>query len=402
MPDKRIKKRLRLRETAGLYRRPPKIGKRSGKHIFIGNQKVLNFSSNDYLGLGASPLLGKKTAENFARYGASSSSSRLVSGNYDIISKAEEEYARYFGYESALFFPSGYQANFGLISTLFEKGDTLFFDKHIHASSVRGITASNARFFGYSHNSLAHLDRRLKTRKQGLSAVLTESLFSMDGDFLDTEGLLKLKNQHNFFCIVDEAHSFGAVGEGGRGIARAAADIAVGTLGKALGLFGAFVLVPSVVKEYLFNFASPLIYTTTLPEAHAASATDVLEFISQGDGLRQDLCQISRHMKETLTREGFKVSGDAHIIAVEIGDEELASGVSEALINEGIFAFAARFPTVPAGRAILRISMTSLHTQEDVIYFAEALKKVILLLSHSFPKCSQAASNKQNKYSEEV
>jgi 8-amino-7-oxononanoate synthase len=371
----RYRRRILAREKAGLLRTPQTIAGREEKYLFIGARRVLNFSSNDYLGLGVSEKLRKKAALNFQKYGTSSSSSRLISGNYALISGAEEEYARYFGYESALFFPSGYQANIGIISTLFEKGDTLIFDKHIHASSVKGMALSGASFQGYNHNSIAHLRRRLEGKHEQ-AAVLTESLFSMDGDFLDIKGFGGLKEEYGFFSVVDEAHAFGAVGEGGRGIARQVADVAVGTFGKALGLFGAYVLTPSAVKEYLFNFSSPLIYSTALPEAHAATAMDILEIVAESEKKRAYLRDLSRMMKENLVADGFRVKGDAHIIALEIGDESRAVDVSEALLFRDIFAPPVRYPTVPMGKAMLRINMTALHTQEDIKIFLNALKDI--------------------------
>jgi 8-amino-7-oxononanoate synthase len=377
MFEERFESRLAARKKAGLYRNPPEITKRQGKYIFAGSQKILNFASNDYLGLGASSELSNKVAKNFKTYGASSSSSRLVSGNYTVISRAEREYAQYFGYEDALFFPSGYQANIGVLSTFFEKGDTIIFDKHIHASSVKGVALSGARFLGYNHNSMTHLEKRLAANHETRAAVITESLFSMDGDFLDIENLERIKREYGFLSIVDEAHAMGALGQGGRGLARSVADIAVGTFGKALGLFGAFVLLPNGFKEYLFNFSSPLIYSTSLPEAHAASAIDILEIIYRGDGLRGSLRDISHFMKEGLKKSGIPVMGDAHIISVEIGDENRAVAVAGGLFEKGIFVFPARFPTVPINRAILRVSMTSLHTEEDVLLFIDTLKEVL-------------------------
>lgn len=366
---------MSVQRQAGLYRNPPAIERREGKYLLVGGRRALNFSSNDYLGLGSSMLLAKKVSDNFKKFGASSSSSRLVTGNYSTISRAEKAYADYFGYEDALFFPSGYQANLGVISALFGHDDTVVFDKHIHASSVKGMALSKAEFLGYNHNSMSHLRRRLESRRQKQVCVLTESLFSMDGDLLELEAIVELKKTYGFLAVVDEAHSFGALGEGGRGIARPAADIAVGTFGKALGLFGAFALLPSGVKEYLFNFSSPLIYSTTLPEAHAASALDLLEILRQSEKEREDLRRISSLMRESLRREGFKVRGDAHVIAVEIGEESLAATVSAGLIEKGVFAFSARYPTVPLGRAILRISMTALHDEEDIFTFISALKE---------------------------
>jgi 8-amino-7-oxononanoate synthase len=350
-----------MQREAGLYRNPAEVEARDGKYLTVH---------------GASKKLREQVSENFRKYGTTSSSSRLVCGHYSMISQAEKAYARHFGYEDALFFPSGYQANLGVVSAFFGRGDTVVFDKHVHASTVKGMALSKAEFLGYRHNSMSHLRTRLEARKEEQVGVLTESLFSMDGDFLNLDGIRKLKEAYGFLAVVDEAHAFGAIGDGGRGLGRSVADIAVGTFGKAFGLFGAFVLLPEGYKEYLFNFSSPLIYSTTLPEAHAASALDVLEIMSESWGERQVLNDNSRLMKETLRSEGFRVSGDAHIIAVELGEEEKAAGVARGLFERNIFAFPARYPTVPLGKAILRISMTALHTGEDVALFVDTLKAV--------------------------
>jgi len=376
MFEERFRKRLLMQQRAGLYRNPPDLAEREGKYLRIGNKKVLNFSSNDYLGLAVSRELREKVAAAFQKYGTSSSSSRLVSGHYSIITHAEKIYAGYFGYEDALFFPSGYQANVGVISTLFDKGDVVVFDKHIHASSVKGMALSKAEFLGYRHNSMSHLEKRLEARKNHSFGLLTESLFSMDGDILDCQGIERLKTRYGFLTIVDEAHAFGVLGEGGRGIAGRVADVAVGTFGKALGLFGAFVLLPKGFKEYLFNFCSPLIYSTTLPEAHAASALAVLDFVSQGDHVREVLRKNTSHMRKSLQSEGFKVSGDAHVLGVEMGDETTAAATARKLFDRDMFVLAARYPTVPIGKAILRIGMTALHTADDVAKFVDALKNV--------------------------
>jgi len=160
---KRFIDKLSLQRQTNLFRNPPEIEKRNGKYISVNNRQILNFSSNDYLGLGASKKVGKKVAANFAEHGASSSSSRLVSGNYSIITSAEKKFAEYFGYDESLFFPSGYQANIGVISALFETGDKIFFDKHIHASSVNGLMLSKSDFSGYNHNSISHLEKRLRS-----------------------------------------------------------------------------------------------------------------------------------------------------------------------------------------------------------------------------------------------
>lgn len=377
MFEKQMKERLLLQQQSGLYRNPPLVEKREGKHVIVEGRRMLSFASNDYLGLAEAQELKKTVSAHFSAFGTSSSSSRLVSGNYSTIYEAEKEYARFFGYDQALFFPSGYQANIGLISGLFDQGDTIIFDKHVHASSVKGMSLSRAAFFGYNHNSMSHLARRLENHKEGRNAVLTEALFSMDGDLINTAGLQKLKGEYGFLCVVDEAHSFGALGEGGRGLARPVADVAVGTLGKAFGFFGAFVLMPEGFKEYLFNFSSPLIYSTTLPEAHAASALDILKLVERSDDRRENLRCVSTRMRQGLRDEGFTVYGDAHVLAVEIGDEDRAVSVAKMMHEKTIFVFPARYPTVPLHRAILRISMTALHDDHDVDRFIKSLKEVM-------------------------
>lgn len=377
MFDKRFRDRLKLQKLEGLHRNPPVIEKRDGRFVTIKSQKVLSFASNDYLGLGASHHLAARVAKHFKAEGSSASSSRLVAGNYQTICRAEKMFADYFGYEDALFFSSGYQANLAILSTLFEKGDTLIFDKHVHASCVKGISLSGASLKGYRHNNLGHLEKRLDAATLENKGVVTESLFSMDGDLLPIKKFGELKKKHGFYGVVDEAHAFGVLGDKGRGIAQGVTDIALGTFGKALGLFGAFVLLPHGVKEYLMNFASPLIYTTSLPHAHALAAVDALELVAQADNARDTLKDVSASMGETLIREGFQVFGNAHIISVLIGDEQKAAQVSQDLLSRSILAFSARFPTVPLGKAILRLGMTALHREADIQTFVNALKEVV-------------------------
>jgi 8-amino-7-oxononanoate synthase len=370
----RYRLKLELQQHSGLYRNPPVIDRREGKYLFSNGRRLTNFASNDYLGLGASEVLRRKVAENFVRYGSSSSSSRLVSGNFELLNQAEKAFADFFGYEAALFFPSGYQANLGVLATLFESGDTVLFDKHIHASSVKGLALSSATCLGFNHSDFHHLEKRLyKSTEQ--AGVVTESLFSMDGDCLDVASLAALKKKHGFFSVVDEAHAFGVLGAAGRGLAAGVADVAVGTFGKALGLFGAFALLSEELKAYLLNFSSPQIYTTTLPEAHAASALDALEMVAAADDRRRHLGELTACMRQSLVREGFDVRGDAHILAVQIGAEHNAVETARKLLTHGIFVLPARYPTVPLQKAILRVSLTALHQLEDVKIFIDALKE---------------------------
>jgi 8-amino-7-oxononanoate synthase len=374
MFTQRYKQKLALQRESGLLRSPPPVERREGKYVHCQGRPLLNLASNDYLGLGSCAELRRKVASNFEKFGSSSSSSRLVSGNFDTTSRAEKAYADYFGYEAALFFPSGFQANLGLLSTLFEPGDTVFFDKRIHASSVKGLSLSGAALNGYNHSRLGHLEKRLQ-KAAGQAGVVTEALFSMDGDCLDCTAFAGLKERYGFFSVVDEAHSFGVLGPGGRGLAREAADVAVGTMGKSLGLFGAFVLASSQIKHYLLNFSSPQIYTTSLPEAHAASAMDALDLVAGSDDRRRRLSDLCRWARAELAGEGFRVAGDAHILSIHIGQEQKAVEVAQKLFQKGFLVLPARYPTVPLQQAILRISLTADHDLSDIASFARALKE---------------------------
>ncbi len=369
-----LSKKIDFYKEAGIYRTPYEIGKREGKYLFIGNKRCINFASNDYLGIASANRINHIVAEAFLKYGTSSSSSRLISGNYSIINKAEEIYAKHFGYEDAIFFPSGYQANLALISALFDKEDTILFDKHAHSSIIKGIILSGAAYFGFNHNSVPHLKKRL-SRVKGAS-VITESLFSMDGDILNVAEMEVLKEKYGFFCIVDEAHAFGVLGEEGRGVARGVADIAIGTFGKAFGFFGAFVLMPRQVKDLLFNFSSPFMYSTAIPVAHAAASIRLLSIVSECDKERRHLVELSAMTRDRLNQEGFSFQGDAHIISIYIGDEKKSVKISKALLEKGIFLPAVRYPTVPMGKAILRISLTALHDEDDIECLIDSLKEV--------------------------
>ncbi len=378
----RMTDRLINQKKQGLYRHPPTVVARTGRLIQVGQRQLLNFASNDYLGLGASTQLAQRVAQNFDKYGASASSSRLVSGYYSAIEEAEAALAEYCGYNSALIYPSGYQCNLGVIATLFEKGDTVFGDKHIHASSVAAIKLSGARFYGYNHNCMDHLKRRLTTTASSWAAILTESLFSMDGDLLNIEELASIKIDHDLLVLVDEAHALGVMGENGRGLSRPVADLAVGTLGKAFGLFGAFALLTTTFREYLINFSAPLIYTTSLPEAHGASILAALDMVIAANDRRQRLAEVTTALHTRLCESGFDVGGDAHIISVKVGSELKATAMCQHLFEKGLFVFSARFPTVPLNQAILRISMTAMHTHDDVNALVTGLMEARDALAH--------------------
>jgi 8-amino-7-oxononanoate synthase len=284
--------------------------------------------------------------------------------------EAERALAAHFGYESCLILGSGFLANLTLIATMFTAKDTLALDKRAHASTVAGVRHSGAAFHTFRHNRLGHLERIL--RAHPVQAVLTESLFSMDGDGPDFGALARLKDEYGLLCVVDEAHAFGVLGDGGRGLARIAADVAVGTLGKAFGLFGAFILCPQAVRDHLLHFGQGFIYTTALPPWHGDMVLAMLERVVAADEARERLRQLGDEAR-TMLGGILPVRGEAHILALEAGGEARCARLAAALRSRGVLAFAARYPTVPLGQAILRVNLTSLHTREHVRTLRDAL-----------------------------
>lgn len=444
--SRKLALRLESMRTAGLHRNPPRIDARHGAHIVINGISHVNFGSNDYLGLGTCAQWQRTVQNCFAAHAPSASSSRLVTGHLAETELLESAFAARFGYDECLFFPSGYQANMAVITGLLADADAIFFDKRIHASMAHalaalGTTESGPDLFGYAHGDLAQLQRKLRRYLDGENArllrepaqrahntagsptnteahdrqnapahhaavaVLTESLFSMDGDALNLPALHAAAP--DAFTIVDEAHAVGALGPCGLGLAshRAVqlyelasgsandqhqgqrkgpdtelgkrpcrgADIVVGTLGKALGLFGAFVLMPQGFKEFLTNFAAPVIYSTAMPPAFAACALAAVDRMATMNAERAHLARLGARLRSLLAGCPCPVHGNAHIIAIEVGEEKRATRMASALRQQGLLVFAARHPTVPAGRAILRISLTAAHTEDDIMRLATAL-----------------------------
>jgi 8-amino-7-oxononanoate synthase len=366
---------MSAQERDDLRRTVPRVTRRKGKFITTPRGRLVNFASNDSLGLGTSKRMRTLAGNAFGHHPPSASASRLAAGDSAAVTSAEQKLARFFGYESALLFPSGFQANAGLLAALLDPGDRVVADRSIHASMVWGLRQSGARLSVFRHNDMDHLHAR--TAREGASVAVMESLYSMDGDLLPVSRLQDLRKRKDLFCIVDEAHALGVLGEGGRGIAAEVADVTVGTLGKAFGLFGAFVLLPEHLREYLLGTAAAQIYTTAPAPAHGALIAAVLDLIARADARRTRLAQVSEMMRSALSRAGFVVSGEAHILAVHVGREDLAVRMARDLQRAGFLVLAARHPTVPRGRAILRLGMSALHTRRDVTGLAAAMTRAM-------------------------
>ncbi len=348
-----------------------------GPFVEENGRRFLSFCSNDYLGLSQDARWQKMVADSFAGYKPSSSASRLAGGWDRLSAQAEAAYAGYFGYDDCLFFPSGYQGNLALMTGLIRKGQPVFADRRIHASAAHALVASGCSLYPYAHNDMEHLERRLKSLESDWQpVVVTESLFSMDGTLTDAAALAKLKKRYGFFLIADEAHAAGCLGDGGRGVFnsfKGTADAVLCTLGKGFGFFGAFALLPAGFGSALQNLASAVMHSTALPPAHASSCLKLLDFLPHLEPERERLAANAMYFKEELARCGIPFQGSAHIVSVPVGSEVRAHALSGELRQAGILVLDARYPTVPFGRALLRFSVTAMHSRSMLQKTAQTL-----------------------------
>ncbi len=340
-------------------------------------ERLLNFSSNDYLGLAQHPELIDRAIAWTTGWGVGAGASRLVTGTLPMHRDVERKLARLKGAEAALIMNSGFQANATVMRALFDQelleGPALVYaDKHMHASMVDGCQGRNVRLKRYRHNDLGHLETLLKRSKSqsGKRFILTESVFSMDGDCADVEALSELAGRYDAFLYLDEAHATGVMGKDGTGLSGPVPDkvqLAMGTFSKALGGFGAYVVCSERMKAYLVNRCAGFIYSTALPPGVLGAMDAALDLIPELDAARERLAQNG----ETL-RQGFQAAGldtgtsNSQIVPVMLGDSTRAQEASEFLRREGVLGIAIRPPTVPPGGSRIRFAVTADHRVEDL------------------------------------
>jgi 8-amino-7-oxononanoate synthase len=375
-----IEDRLVEIERLGLSRRLRLISGPQGPRVLLDGRPVLLLCSNNYLGLADHPSVREAAAEAAMRWGVGAGASRLVSGTMTIHRRLEERLAAFEGAESCVLFGSGYLANLGAIGALAGPGDAVFSDELNHASIVDGCRASRARVHVYRHLDTEHLDWSLRRHGgDGRRLLATDSVFSMDGDRAPLEEIVELARRHRARVLVDEAHATGALGPGGRGAVAQAGlegevDVLVGTLGKALGAYGAYVCAREEMVRYLVNTARPLIFSTAPAPPVIAGALAALELIEQRPDRVQRLRSLSRTLRGALADEGFPVTDDdMHIVPLVVGDERDALALCQGALERGVFAQAIRPPSVPAGTARLRLTAMATHTPAELRRAARAL-----------------------------
>jgi 8-amino-7-oxononanoate synthase len=364
----------------GLYRKRRVIASPQGVHLTAGGRKLINFCSNDYLGLANHPEVSRVFKNATDRYGVGSGSAHLICGHGEAHHALEEELAEFTGRERALLFSTGYMANLGVISALANRGDTVIEDRLNHASLIDGGVLSGARLRRYRHADTGHLENILNI-STGKKLIVTDGVFSMDGDFAPLQALSTMAKDRDAWLIVDDAHGLGVLGGQGGGILEQYGlkqndvPVLVGTLGKAFGTFGAFVAGSNTLIELLIQKARTYIYTTALPPAIAEATRASLKIASIESWRREKLKELTQRFRRGAQQLGFELmSSSSPIQPILVGDSIKATILSEALLNAGFLISAIRPPTVPHDSARLRVTLSAAHDEWQVDRLLDALE----------------------------
>jgi 8-amino-7-oxononanoate synthase len=383
MSGKFIETELQRLSDAGLYRRLRRVDGDQGPTLVLNGREVVNFSSNNYLGLANHPALCEAAKAAIDRYGCGAGASRLISGNMALHEELEAKLAELKGTEAALVFNSGFQANVGVISTLVGHGDAVFSDTLNHASIIDGCRLSRAKVYVYGHADLQQLEDCLKQASAcRRKLIVTETLFSMDGDEAPLEEIVELAEKYDAMLMVDEAHATGVYGPNGAGIVAklglgGRVPVQMGTLGKALGGFGAYVAGSAGFRELMINRCRSFVFTTALPPAVMAMGIAALAIVKKEPQRRRSLWENCAKLRSGLKALGYSLAnGQSQIMPLMVGDANECMRLSERLIGRGIFAQGIRPPTVPPGTARLRITVMATHAGEHLQRALGAFEKI--------------------------
>lgn len=347
------------------------------KNIYYRGKKLLNLSSNNYLNFADNEKITKEFLDTVGyKYSLGSASSRLLTGTLPVYKELESLLSGLYKKEAALIFNSGYHANVGISSALNQKGDVIFSDKLNHASIIDGMRLSEGKFFRFPHNNIEALENLIKRERENYNNafIITESVFSMDGDIADLEKIVELKKKYNCYLIIDEAHAFGVFGENGLGIAESLGiiddiDLIVGTFGKAVGSIGAFVVGSKVFIDFLINKSRPFIFSTALPPICIAFSKWVIEHKFPE----------TRQKCQRMLSIAKKFGSESHIIPVIVGGNKETVDLCEILFHNGYFTLPIRPPTVPTGTSRIRLSLTCEIEEEEVNLLMEKINASLLV-----------------------
>lgn len=379
-----IERFLQQRASQGLLRTLRPIESRNEGKVRRNERELIDLSSNDYLGLSNHPSLKLASQEATERLGTGGCASRLLSGDLRIHHALENKVASLSGKPRALVFSSGYQANVGIISAIVGRGDAVFSDRLNHASLIDGIGLSGAKCFRFRHNDLEHLETLLKKHSDKCQTclIVTETLFSMEGDRSPIEKIVALKEKYGVLMMVDEAHATGVYGPHGGGLVvekglSERVELIMGTFSKALGGLGAYVAGSTQIIDFLINACRSFIYSTALPPGVTAANLAALETIEKEPHRRTVLCENATWFREALIDRGYDVRGTSQIVPLVVGDAERAVAAGKALEERGFWVLPIRPPTVPAGEARLRFSLTYDHSRQQLCELIDHLDQVL-------------------------
>ncbi len=371
-----IDDRLQELRELGLYRRLRLVSGPQGPRVLLDGEPVLLLCSNNYLGLADEPSVRDAAVDAAARWGVGAGASRLVSGTMTVHRRLEERLAAFESTEACVLFGSGYLANLGVLGALAGAGDVIYSDALNHASIIDGCRLSRARTFVYRHGDLEHLRWGLQRERELGDArrrvIVTDAVFSMDGDVAPLAGLAELADRHGAQLVVDEAHATGVLGPGGRGAVADAGlegevDVVIGTLSKALGSYGAYACATTALVRYLVNVARPLIFSTAPPPPAVAAALAALELLEREPTRVEALRANARLLRAALTAEGLSVNdAPTPIVPLLVGDAGRAMACCEEALRRGVFAQAIRPPTVAPGSSRLRLTVMATHGAEEL------------------------------------
>lgn len=374
---------LRAKQASGLYRRRRITEGPQGVRQVVDGQQCLSFCSNDYLGLANHAEVVAAFQKAAAEYGVGSGASHLINGHSLAHHRLEEELADFVGRPKALLFSTGYMANLGVVSALLGRGDRIFQDRLNHASLIDAAVGSPAKLFRYPHLDLQRLESGLRIAGTGRKLVMTDGVFSMDGDLAPLPRLQEIASEQGAWLMVDDAHGFGVLGQTGRGIGEhfqleGSPDILMCTLGKAAGTFGAFVAGDGELIETLIQGARTYLYTTALPPAVAAATSASLALVKKDGWRREKLRYLIRHFRSAARQLGLRLlPSETPIQPLLVGEPGRAVAISDGLLRRGYLVTAIRPPTVPEGSSRLRITLCADHEEQDVDQLLDALDALV-------------------------